>query len=91
VLFDFADIESYDSAGTCHPDETAVREWCVTGCANHACAGGGDNQQEQCVHLRSFDGGQKGRALRWRTARLAGGQRIGRRTSEDMNANVFRG
>jgi hypothetical protein len=67
VLFDFADIESYDPAGTCYPDGTDWCEWCETWCTTNPCPGCDD-----CAHSQCFNCYQKGRAFWWMMARLAG-------------------
>jgi hypothetical protein len=67
VLFDFADIESYDPAGTYYPDGSDACEWCATWCATHTCATCGE-----CAHSHCFNCYRKGRTLWWLLGRLAG-------------------
>lgn len=67
VLFDFADIESYDPDGTYYPDGSDACEWCTTWCAAHTCA-----SCEDCAHSHCFNCYQKGKAFWWMMARLAG-------------------
>ncbi len=67
VLYDFADIESWDPAGTYYPDESDACQWCYTWCAVndcHACGG--------CAHSHCFNCYQKGKATWWLLYRLAG-------------------
>lgn len=73
VLFDFADIESYDPAGTYYPNTDDSCPWCNDWCSAHP---------EDCVDLPEFDNGcahshglnckLKGQAFWWMMARLAG-------------------
>jgi hypothetical protein len=67
VLFDFADIESYDPDGNYYADGSDACEWCATWCAQHDCPDCND-----CAHSHCFNCYQKGRALWWMLARLAG-------------------
>jgi hypothetical protein len=67
ILFDFADIESYDPDGICYPDETDVCYWCYDWCALYSCptcAG--------CAHSHCFNCYQKGKAWWWMMARISG-------------------
>lgn len=58
VLFDFADIESYDPDGVFYPDETDACQWCVDWCAEHDCPG-----CSSCAHSHCFNCYRKGKAF----------------------------
>ncbi|MFH0981997.1 MAG: hypothetical protein V2A79_10700 [Planctomycetota bacterium] len=72
VLFDFADIESYDPEGNYYPDGTDYCDWCVDWCAEHTCPTSCDDEAEQCAHSRCFNCYRKARAFWWMMARIAG-------------------
>ncbi len=67
VLYDFADIESYDPAGTYYPYETDFCNWCTAWCSTHACP-----TCLACAHSQCFNCYQKGKALWWMLAELVG-------------------
>jgi hypothetical protein len=67
ILFDFADIESYDPSGTYYPDESDGCSWCTDWCAQHDCPDCGS-----CAHSHCFNCYQKGKAFWWLLARIAG-------------------
>ena len=69
VLFDFADIESWDPEGNHYPDTTDACEWCYDWCAKHP--EDGVNLPE-CAHTHGFSGVLKAKAFWWMMARLAG-------------------
>ncbi|MEZ5360028.1 MAG: hypothetical protein R3F48_14525 [Candidatus Zixiibacteriota bacterium] len=58
ILFDFADIESYDPDGTYYPDETDACAWCSDWCALNDCETCGS-----CAHSHCFNCYIKGKAF----------------------------
>ncbi len=66
VLFDFADIESWDPAGNYYPDETDACNWCYDWCDTADCPSCG------CAHSHCFNCYRKGKAWWWMMARLSG-------------------
>lgn len=69
VLFDFADIESYDPDGGYYPNESDACAWCSSWCATHACPSCAD-----CAHSHCFNCYRKARAFWWMMARARGWQ-----------------
>ena len=70
VLFDFADIESYNPDGTYFPDGSDACEWCETWCAGHACPT--NCTDGECAHSHCFNCYRKGQGAWYLLARLAG-------------------
>jgi uncharacterized repeat protein (TIGR01451 family) len=76
VLFDFADIESYDPDGNYYPDESDGCSWCTTWCNDPAhateCNLADTLGLNGCAHSHNFNCYRKGQAVWWLLARLAG-------------------
>ncbi len=69
VLFDFADIESYDPDGNYYPDASDDCAWCSDWCSSHSCLDCGG-----CAHSHCLNCHLKGQAFWWLLARLTGWQ-----------------
>lgn len=73
ILFDFADIESWDPAGNYYPQSDDSCSWCADWCREHSaqCRGlpGFDNG---CAHTEGYNCLRKAQAFWWLSARLAG-------------------
>jgi hypothetical protein len=69
VLYDFADIESWDPDGTYYADTSDGCAWCDDWCLAHPtdCV-----DLPSCNHSHGFNCALKGRAFWWMMARLAG-------------------
>jgi len=65
VLYDFADIESYDPSGVYYPNDTDSCGWCYTWCASHTCG-----TCVSCAHSHCFNCYRKGQAFWWLLAEL---------------------
>ena len=72
VLFDFADIESWDPDGVFYPDETDACAWCSAWCSSHSCPTCGG-----CAHSHCFNCYQKGKAFWWLLGALRTGLSVG--------------
>jgi len=69
VVFDFADIESYDLDGNYYSNTTDACTWCASWCDSHP----EDCQNlPSCAHSHGLNCVQKGKAFWWMMARLAG-------------------
>jgi PKD repeat protein len=67
ILFDFADIESYDPAGNYYPSGSDACSWCNDWCSTHTCPSCGE-----CAHSNCFNCYNKAKAFWWLLARMAG-------------------
>jgi hypothetical protein len=72
VLFDFADIESYDPGGTYYPDTTDACPWCATYCGAHPEYCTNFASMGDCAHTHKLLCKMKAQAWWWLMARLAG-------------------
>lgn len=73
VLYDFADIESYDPDGNYYPDTDDSCPWCAGWCRDHrADCDHLPRSDDECAHSHGFNCRLKGQALWWLSARLAG-------------------
>jgi len=68
ILFDFADIESYNPDGQYYPAESDACNWCTAWCSTRSCP----TCPGDCAHSHCFNCYQKGKAFWWMMARLAG-------------------
>ncbi|MCP4582174.1 MAG: T9SS type A sorting domain-containing protein, partial [candidate division Zixibacteria bacterium] len=66
ILFDFADIESYDPDGNYFPDGSDGCEWCYDWCLTHECP------SCDCAHSQCFNCYLKGKAWWWMMATILG-------------------
>ena len=69
ILYDFADIESYDPAGNHHHDTDDSCPWCKAHPADCLNLPGND---DECAHSYGFNCRLKRQALWWSSACLAG-------------------
>jgi len=70
VLFDFADIESYDPAGNSYPKTDDSCPWCGEWCKSHPADC--QNLASSCAHSHPLNCRIKAKAFWWMMARLAG-------------------
>ncbi len=67
VLFDFADIESWDPDGNYYPDDDDGCGWCYDWCASHPCP-----SCDECAHTHCFNCYLKGKSFWWLMAAVDG-------------------
>jgi hypothetical protein len=74
ALFDFADIESYDPAGTFYPTANDACPWCATWCSDHPTSFECQNlgQMGDCAHSHKLQCALKAQAFWQLMARMAG-------------------
>jgi hypothetical protein len=72
VLFDFADIESWDPDGVYYPDEDDGCGWCSVWCSANPCP-----PCDSCAHSHCFNCYQKGKAFWWMLAAARSGAATG--------------
>jgi hypothetical protein len=70
ILFDFADIESYDPDGNYYPNADDSCPWCQSYCDSHP--GYCPSPAISCAHSHSLNCYRKAQAFWWLLARLAG-------------------
>lgn len=74
VLFDFADIESYDPDGNYYPNADDSCPWCQQYCNSHPGYCTSFINDSSCAHSHPLNCYIKGKAFWWMMARLAGWQ-----------------
>ncbi len=67
ILFDFADIESWDPAGVFYPDESDNCDWCTAWCTTESCP-----SCSGCAHSHCFNCYRKGKGFWWLMANIDG-------------------
>jgi hypothetical protein len=72
VLFDFADIESYDPDGNYYPNGSDACEWCKTWQSNHPAEAAELASMGGCAHSEKMNCKVKAQAFWWLLARLSG-------------------
>jgi hypothetical protein len=72
ILFDFADIESYDPSGTYYPNTDDSCPWCQNYCTVHPGACANLSQMSDCAHSDKLQCKLKAQAFWWMAARIAG-------------------
>jgi hypothetical protein len=69
ILFDFADIESFDPEGKAYSSGSDACQWCTSWCSRHAAE---CRNLPECAHSHGFNCVQKGKAYWWLVTRMAG-------------------
>ncbi len=72
ILFDFADIESYDPDGNYYPNTDDSCPWCQPWCDSHPDQCANLDQIGDCAHTHPLQCKLKAQAFWWMMARLAG-------------------
>jgi len=73
ILFDFADIESYNPNGVFYSSGTDYCQWCYTWCSSHSSECSPIlTQTYSCAHSHEYNCYRKARAFWWLMARMAG-------------------
>lgn len=70
IVYDFADIESFDPSGVFYPDDDETCQWCYDWCASNECPL--ECPDIGCSHTHCFNCYQKGKAFWYLLARLTG-------------------
>ena len=72
ILFDFADIETYDPGGTYHADASDACPWCGAWCSSHPADCANLGEISDCSHSHPLMCKLRAHAFWWMMARLAG-------------------
>ncbi len=85
VLFDFADIESWDPDGNYYPDESDSCHWCYDWCEAHQCP----SCLSDCAHSHCFNCYNKGKAFWWMLVRIVGWEGSESQKTASMGTVVY--